>query len=321
MDSRSRSVYVIALLLSMTHLFNSVHAGNHVTNIVDTKQEGAFSQQSRNEKLLVVVIPSHNNAEWYENNLSSIFMQDYTNYYILYVDDCSSDGTYELVKEYIRKQGQEDRVILLRNPKKTGHLYNHIQAVYMAEPHAIIINIDGDDWLRLDEHKRTDIFKMINKIYDDPNVWLTYGSYYRYPYGNVGTCKSLPLQVIKDASYREFEWVSSHLRTFYGWLFRQINVHDLFYSGDNADFRGKLWPAAADLAFMFPMLEMAAGRFFYVPDVIYAYNRANPLNLCEGDWLAVQNSCARLVRNKQRYAPLDQSLFWHYMKDYFKVSV
>jgi glycosyltransferase involved in cell wall biosynthesis len=256
------------------------------------------------EKLIVVVVPSYNNADWYENNLSSIFMQDYTNYYIIYIDDCSTDDTYALVQKYIHTHNQEGRVLLLHNEERKGHLYNHIKAVYMAEPEAIIVHIDGDDWLRLDEHKRTDIFQMINRIYDDPDVWLTYGSYYRYPYGNAGTCKPFPAEVVRAASYREFEWVSSHLRTFYGWLFRQIDPDDFLYTGLDPAYQGKLWPAAADLSFMFPMLEMAAGRLFYVPDLIYAYNRANVLNLCQGDTLGVQNNCAQIIRTKQKYAPL-----------------
>jgi glycosyltransferase involved in cell wall biosynthesis len=274
--------------------------------------------QSTNEKLLVVVVPSYNNEDWYEYNLSSIFMQDYTNYYVIYIDDCSTDNTYALVQDYIKKMGQEDRVRLLHNETRRGHLYNHIRAIYMAEPHAIIVHIDGDDWLRLDEHKRTDIFQMINKIYDDQNVWLTYGSYYRYPYGDLGTCKLFPLEVIEKNTYREFEWVSSHLRTFYGWLFRSIDLDDLKYQGDDPVYQGGFWPAAADLSFMFPMLEMSGGRFLFVPDVIYAYNRANVLNLCEGDMRAVQNSCARIIRTKKRYLPLDESVFWHHMTGHFQ---
>lgn len=270
----------------------------------------------KSEKLLVVVVPSYNNALWYEKNLSSIFMQKYDNYYVIYIDDCSEDGTYELVETYIKSVGQEHRVKMIRNDVRQGHLYNHLQARDMIEDHAIIINIDGDDWLRLDEYARDDIFQMINEIYDDPYVWLTYGSYYRYPYGNVGQCAAFPQHIIQKGHYRHYTWVSSHLRTYYAWLFKQIVYEDLLYSGTVPEFQGGLWPAAADLALMFPMLEMAHGRFFYVKDVIYAYNRANPLNLCQGNTLFVQNHCADIIRAKERYKPLDDGIFAHYMSAY-----
>lgn len=266
------------------------------------------------EKLIVVVIPSYNNALWYENNLLSIFMQEYDNYRIIYIDDASTDGTADLVEAYVAAAGQAARVTLVRNAEHTGHLYNHIQAISMTEDEAIVVHLDGDDWLRLDEEVRTDIFTMLNEIYEDPQVWLTYGSYYRYPQGNPGTCAPFPLEVVQNSSYRDYPWVSSHLRTFYAWLFKQINPADFLYTGTDSEFQGKLWPAAADLSFMFPMLEMAHGRYKYIPDVIYTYNRANPLNLCIGDWRAVQQECAALVRAKERYEPLNDSIFEHYVK-------
>ncbi len=266
------------------------------------------------EKLIVVVVPSYNNADWYVNNLSSIFMQNYDNYRVIYIDDDSEDGTADLVEQYVNKVGQSHRVTLVRNTEHKGHLHNHIHAVNLAPNNAIIVHIDGDDWLRLDEYVRADIFTMLNEIYEDPQVWLTYGSYYRYPYGNLGTCKEFPENVVRDATYRDYPWVSSHLRTFYAWLFKQINPLDFLYTGTDSDYVGKFWPAAADLSFMFPMLEMAHGRYKYIPDVIYAYNRANPLNLCIGDRQLVQRECAGLVRAKQKYAPLSDDLFDDYIK-------
>lgn len=269
------------------------------------------------EKLIVVVIPSYNNAEWYEQNLSSIFMQDYSNYRVIYIDDASTDNTADLVAAYVQKMGQEHRFLLIRNSEHKGHLYNHIQAVNLVEDHAIIVHIDGDDWLRLDEYMRTDIFTMLDELYEDPQVWLTYGSYYRYPFGNLGTCREFPQEVVEQNSYRQYPaWISSHLRTFYAWLFKQIHSADFLYTGSYPEYQGKLWPAAADLSFMFPMLEMAHGRYKYVPDIIYAYNRSNPLNLCVGDRLPVQQECAKLVRSKQPYQPLNAEIYWHFMYEY-----
>ena len=35
---------------------------------------------------------------------------------------------------------------------------------------------------------------------------------------------------------------------------------------------------AWDVAFMMPMLEMAAERHVFVPDILYVYNNDNPIN-------------------------------------------
>ena len=46
----------------------------------------------------VIVIPSYNNAQWYKRNLDSVFAQTYKNFSVIYLDDCSPDGTGQLVK-------------------------------------------------------------------------------------------------------------------------------------------------------------------------------------------------------------------------------
>ena len=55
------------------------------------------------EKPIVVVIPSYNNERWVENNLTSVFKQNYQNYRVIYVDDCSTDNTYKHVMELIEQ--------------------------------------------------------------------------------------------------------------------------------------------------------------------------------------------------------------------------
>src|SRR5579872_96758 len=80
------------------------------------------------QKPLVIVIPSYNNSDWYRKNLDSVFAQDYDNYRIIYIDDCSIDGTYELVRDYIVENGQKERVTLIKNDRRQGALANHYRA-------------------------------------------------------------------------------------------------------------------------------------------------------------------------------------------------
>ena len=48
-----------------------------------------------------IITPSYNNEEWIEYNLASILNQAYTNYKVTYIDDASTDSTYEKVKEIV----------------------------------------------------------------------------------------------------------------------------------------------------------------------------------------------------------------------------
>jgi len=219
------------------------------------------------EKPIVVLIASYNNAKWYKCNLDSALNQNYSNYRVIYVDDCSPDGTGQLVKKYIEKNGWQDRVTLVQNKSRKLKMENFYNSVHKyCEDYEIVIDLDGDDWW-VDEY----VLALINEAYADPDVWMTYGSYVGWPDPLVGGCEAIPAWVIVQNAYRSYQWVTSQQRTFYAWLFKKINPEDLKYDGNFLDM-------TADLAYMFPMLEMAGGRFKYITETLYVYNRANPIN-------------------------------------------
>lgn len=64
----------------------------------------AFSLE---EKPIVVVIPSYNNAGWYQLNLVSVLSQKYKNYRIIYIDDASPDGTGEKVEGFFQNRSMD----------------------------------------------------------------------------------------------------------------------------------------------------------------------------------------------------------------------
>lgn len=219
------------------------------------------------EKKIVVVITSYNNQNWYQKNLDSVFAQRYQNYRIIYIDDCSPDGTGKLVQEYIKEIGQEFRTTLVLNQEWQSQMANHYKAVYMCDDDEIVCQLDGDDWL-FDEN----VLSIINQAYSHEEIWLTVGvsllstgeRYYFIP-TNMG-------EIIQKNSYRNEGWHFNHLRTFYAWLFKLIKLEDVLLQSSFA----KVAPAP-DVAMMYPMFEMAArhGRVLY--DSLYVENVKNPI--------------------------------------------
>ena len=121
------------------------------------------------------------------------------------------------------------------------------------------------------------MLQRLNEKYADPSVWATYGSYIEYPnysYTVSNFASPLPSRVVAENAVRSFSkehWCISHMRTFYAGLFKQIRLEDIL-------FEGKYYDAAADVAFMIPMAEMAGEHLHFVEDIFYIYNRASPLN-------------------------------------------
>ncbi len=242
------------------------------------------------EKPMVIVIPSYNNVQWYKKNLDSVFMQKYDNYRVIYIDDCSPDGTGKLVQQHIKECEQEHRVTLICNDINVGAMANIYNAVHdSCEDQAIVITLDGDDWFAHDK-----VLQKFNEAYQDPNIWLTHGQYKEVPSGSVGANIAVPRKIIELNAYREIPWITSAPRTFKAWLFKQIKKEDLLY-------KGEFFKVAWDLAFMFPMLEMAAERMRCISDVLYVYNQDTPINDYKLKLIA-QLHCEKLIRSRPKYS-------------------
>lgn len=51
-------------------------------------------------ELVSIIMPSYNTAAYVEETIQSVLNQTYTNWELLFVDDCSTDETLELIKKY-----------------------------------------------------------------------------------------------------------------------------------------------------------------------------------------------------------------------------
>ena len=240
-------------------------------------------------KRFVVVIPSYKNAAYYSKNLISALSQNYDNYRIVYVDDCSPDNTGGLVEEFLKKHDHRNLVELHKNTERIGALANLHKSIHAAQDDEIIITLDGDDWFA-----HTNVLNTLNAVYQG-DVLMTYGQYRSFPDNRIGCSREIP-QIVKDqSSYRQYGWCSSHLRSFYAHLFKKIKEEDL------KDSSGKFYPMTWDLAMMFPMLEMAGSRQKFVSEVLYIYNYETPINDAKVN-LNLQQSLERLIRAKSKYS-------------------
>jgi glycosyltransferase involved in cell wall biosynthesis len=245
------------------------------------------------QKHIVVVTASYNNKEWYKQNLESVFLQDYTNWELIYVDDCSPDGTGNLVQDYVNERCFNDKVTVIKNHERKGALANQHAAIHGCDDKSIIIILDGDDFFA-----NALVFKFINEIYSQFDIWLTYGQFKHLSNGVIGFCSPMPRYVIQNNLFRQYSHIPSHLRTFYAGLFKKIRVSDLMLDG-------KFYPMTGDMAAMIPMIEMARkGHFAFVSEVLLVYNDMNSLN----DHKVSQQTQRKIdkhIRSLPRYVALD----------------
>jgi len=256
------------------------------------------------EKKIVVIIPSFNNKDWYQKNLDAVFSQKYENYRVIYIDDCSSDGTGDLVERYIKERGVENRTILIRNKTRRRALANLYHAIHSCDDDEIILTYDGDDWFANNQ-----VFSLINDIYsENPEVWITYGQFKNWPIGKVGYSCEIPPDIVEKKLYRKSWWTPGQLRTFYAWLFKQIKLEDLIFDETGlSQFQGYYFPSNYDLAIYYPMMEMAGNHYKFVSRVIYIHNTATPLNDFKVNKIIQEEGGLQII-NQAEYERLDASV-------------
>ena len=239
------------------------------------------------------VVPCYNVQSWLYRCLASIKKQTYDNYTVTVVNDVSTDNTANVFDKHFKG---DERYKIINNKEKNYALKNidiAIQSIN-SNPDDIIIVLDGDDWLSSE-----DVLNLLNKIYVEEKVFLTYGSYQYYPMGTKGVEPSeYPKSVIDNNDYRNDEWRASHLRTFKALLWDKIDKKDLM------DDDGEYYKMTYDQAMMLPMLEMVGPLARYVPEVLHVYNRSNPLNV-DKIKQAQQYTTKQRIRRKKKYSRID----------------
>jgi teichuronic acid biosynthesis glycosyltransferase TuaG len=65
--------------------------------------------------LVSVIMPAYNSEKYISESIESVISQDYENWELIVVDDCSKDSTKRIVKEYMKKDGRIKLIPLKKN--------------------------------------------------------------------------------------------------------------------------------------------------------------------------------------------------------------
>lgn len=93
-------------------------------------------------KTIGVIVPNYNSGIYIKKCLDSLLEQEYKVNEIIVVDDCSTDESTKIVKEYTEKN---DKIILLENGKNMGVSYSRNRGIENAKSEYIMF-CDSDDW-------------------------------------------------------------------------------------------------------------------------------------------------------------------------------
>jgi glycosyltransferase involved in cell wall biosynthesis len=111
------------------------------------------------KKLVSVIIPTYNRAEYLKQAIESVLAQSYSNFELLILDNCSPDNTPEIVAKFT-----DPRIKYLRHQCNIRGLANWSYGVYWAKGEVISI-LGDDDWYMPDFiYSRVKAFNEYNEI-------------------------------------------------------------------------------------------------------------------------------------------------------------
>ena len=87
-------------------------------------------------------MPAYNNAAFIGDAAESVLAQSYTDWELLIIDDCSTDGTWDILHRYAKK---DRRIHLFRTPQNAGSGYARNIGIEQAQGRYLAF-LDGDDW-------------------------------------------------------------------------------------------------------------------------------------------------------------------------------
>ena len=221
----------------------------------------------------IIITTCYNVSPYIEHNITVNKFQSHDNALFVYVDDQSKDGTYNTLKNLTENN---ERFLVIKNPNNGSQSKAYLYALKYLEknnlifPEDIIVEIDGDDWL-----SSTFVLEYLNGIYQNDNIWMTYGQYQMWPNGELGGHYYMEIdkEVDKLNHHRTHPFPYSHLKTYKYWLLNNVDKKDLIDPKTN-----ELYSEAWDHVLCLPMVEMAGiDHIHKCEDVLYILNRHEDL--------------------------------------------
>lgn len=125
------------------------------------------------KNLVSVIMPAHNSEDTIRDAVRSVIVQSYENWELLIIDDCSTDGTVQVIEEYLK----DLRVRLIKTDKSVGKPYYPRNFGIRESRGQYIAFLDSDDvWLPNKLVKQIPLFK-------DERVAMVFSNYVKFVTG------------------------------------------------------------------------------------------------------------------------------------------
>ena len=147
-------------------LLPQAHA-NVLTRLTSTP----LSAASTDARCVVVIMTVFNAVDTLEMAVRSVLAQSHKNLRLIVVDDCSTDGSHDLLLAFAR---QDNRVLVMRNAKNSGTYVSKNQALKAVAGDYYTFH-DSDDWMHPERVERH-----VAAMEGNPEAVISYSNWVRF---------------------------------------------------------------------------------------------------------------------------------------------
>ena len=138
------------------------------TEKVNIYKRGHNNKVNYEVKAVTVVIPNYNYKCFLKERIDSILFQTYPVKEIIFLDDCSSDGSVEYIEEIISKNQTGIEMSFVKNERNSGSVFAQWQKAFELAKNDYIWIAEADDSC----NKR--FLETVMKGFDDEDVVISY---------------------------------------------------------------------------------------------------------------------------------------------------
>ena len=218
--------------------------------------------------LVSVIVPNYNHAAYLRERLESIYRQTYGNYEVILMDDCSGDGSRDILEEYRACYPEKTRLAF--NESNSGNVFAQWKKGISLAKGGLIWIAESDDWCR------PDFLERMVRGFADPSVML---AFCRSDFMRDGVCTFSTEDYLRE--FAEFDWGKPFCITAAQFVARAFSVKNVIPNVSSAMFRKPvsisgeletLWKdmrLCGDWAFYLEILK--GGCLFYTPETTNYY--------------------------------------------------
>lgn len=210
-----------------------------------------------------VIIPIYNTEKYLEKCIESVINQTFKNLEIILINDCSTDGSLEIIKKYEKIDKRIKVINLLKNvgQRKGRNIgYDNAEKEY-------ITNIDSDDFLEEDAIEKN--FNFMKK--NDLDI-VIYDMYYFFEDGriekqNKNKIKNRTIMNGKEAFIASIDWQINSQGIYKKEIVKRFEDDDTFFNGDEVAVRRRFLNSQK--------VAIGEGKYYYRQHLNSYVNKVN----------------------------------------------